>query len=211
MNELEVIKNNLPAQKEDLDGLTGGEYLPRLQLMTSQSTKCKSGEFPINHYALVDGTEKDLGREVDVVPLCFRATAMDFNDGLVVTHDKHSQLFADIKARAGRPNSGCQFGPEFLVYIPSVNKLATLFCGSKTAQKEAASIAELMSELCTLSSRERKNAANQTWFGLTCKKSAAVLTNAPDAEELQVTIEEFLNDKGTIAEESADTASGREA
>ena len=33
--------------------VTSGGYLARLQLMTSQSNKCKSGDFPINHYALV--------------------------------------------------------------------------------------------------------------------------------------------------------------
>ena len=59
---------NVPAKYSDdvFDDLASS-FLPQLRLMTASSDVCKSGEFPINHYALIRGSNReDLGTEVDV-------------------------------------------------------------------------------------------------------------------------------------------------
>ena len=55
-----------------------GDYLPRLQLMTSNSKICKDGQFTINHFAIVrDQNHQDVGESVDILVIAWRAKAIE--------------------------------------------------------------------------------------------------------------------------------------
>ena len=55
-----------------------GDYLPRLQLLTSNSEIVKDGKFPMNHFAIVrDQNNQDIGESVDVLVVAWRAKAIE--------------------------------------------------------------------------------------------------------------------------------------
>lgn len=130
----------IPEQQHQIDNFVSS-YLPRLQLMTASTDAVKRGKCPANIYAILSGDDIDqLAAEVDVVPLVWRALAMDLTDGKVVsTTNADSDLFRRLETRAsaGGNNNKALCGPQFLLWVPSRKKLVTLFLSSKTAKKIA--------------------------------------------------------------------------
>lgn len=172
--------------------VTSGNYLPRLQLMTSQSEKCKDGSFPINNYALVVGEIfNDLGKEVDILVICFRPKAIEMGDAVISCYDQNAEEFKRIATKSEQPNSGCMFGPEFLVYVPSHKKFATFFMGSKSARKEAPAVRALMQAAATLKSK-KITTPQYTWFAPQAVPCSTPF-ELPDMELLKKEVEKFNN------------------
>lgn len=171
----------------------GNDFLPRLQLMTASSTVCKSGEFPINHYALIENQNMtNLGTEIDVIVGPWRPKALDVStDKVVAVYDPESAEFKDIQARAPKLNSGCMFGPEFLVYIPSLKKWATLFLSSVSARKEFTAINNHRGSAATLSTRKIET-EKYTYFSISTRNCSASL-EAPPEEEVLAQAQKFNN------------------
>lgn len=144
-----------------------GDFLGRLQLMTSNSDKCKSGEFPINHYAYVQGESfTDLGKEVDILVVCMRPCALDTSgDSVVSVHDPEDPVFKDIQDRADNvQNSGCMYGPEFLLYLPKIQKFCSFLMGSKTARRESPKLRAKVRKAATMKSKKIET-PKFTWYG----------------------------------------------
>jgi len=122
------------------DVAAGADFLPRLQLMSSNATLVKEGKWDkINSYASVQGdTLTDLGKDVDVLAITWRPTALRIaDDGIVTSHDAKSDLFQSIKSDSDSGEDGNMAGPEFLLYIPQIKKFVTFFMSSKSAAREA--------------------------------------------------------------------------
>lgn len=189
------MANTLATQQDDLfDKMIAGKYLGRLQLMTSASEKCKSGEFPINHYAYIVGEKLvDLGKEVDCLVVSYRFKALDMSgESVAVSYDPNSPLFAEISNRADNtPNSKCTYGPEFLVYLPKLQKFATFHMGSKTARKVSADVRDLLCKAMTLGSRMIQN-KDYSWAAPTASP-CHVQFALPDTEKLQEENLKFMN------------------
>jgi len=147
MNEL-IPKDITGGELVDFDEVTssGDAYLTRLQLFGSKSDACAEGKISIGHWGLVnDDVIIDLGEEVDLVILAYRAKALQIdNDGIITNHDVRSETFNAIREQSFVQDSGCMFGPEFLVYIPSNETFATYFASSKTSRREAKGTIKLL-------------------------------------------------------------------
>ena len=195
---------------DDFDGVASSGYLPRLQLMTSSSEKCKAGEFKINNYALVsDSNYIDLGTEVDCWPIVWRPKAIEMGDSVITVFDQKSEQFRDIAKRADVQNSGCMYGIEFLIWLPKVGEFCTFFMGSKSARREARNVKARLREPSTLKSHKLQN-TSYTWY-------AAIITacstpfDLPDPEAMIEQIESFNNPPAPTAEKVAEGESdGRE-
>jgi len=190
------------ANAGDLDDIfKGGDYLGRVQLMTASCKSCKAGTFPINHYAyILDKSEQDMGETIDMLPIAIRAKAMDVNDEVITSFDKECELFKRIVVDSDVKDSGCMFGPEFLVYVPALEKFATVFCGSKSFRREARALRNMLTKPVTLSSKlvETKRYSWQTPVCTSCQTPFDV----PGSDELSENIEKFMNEKGTDVEEA---------
>lgn len=188
-----------------------GTYLPRLQLMSSNSDKCKAGDFPINHYALVrDQTFIDLGVDVDILIIAWRPKALDIGgEELVTSFDQASATFKDIQERSQAPNSGCMYGPEFLVYIPAQEAYATFFMGSKSSRREAPNVIAKLQGSGTLTSKlvETKRFKWQTPI----IKGCSTPFDIPEAEDVQEQVDKFLNPKSSELEVAEDTGGEQRA
>ena len=118
----------------------GGDYIGRMQLYTKSKVNAK-GLSPQGHYGIPESDEQiiDLGPSVTILPLARRPKAIDMTDmeALVINYDMESEVFKDIAERSTQTNSHCQFGPSFLVYVPSQGRFVEFFCGNKSSRIEA--------------------------------------------------------------------------
>jgi len=176
-----------------------GDYLPRLQLMTSASEKCKSGEFPINHYALIrDQNFDDLGEAIDLLVVTWRPKALEIGEEVVSVFDPEHAEFKRIQDKSSEADSGCMYGPEYLMYIPAKKMFATFFCGSKSARREAPNIQNKLGQAATLKAKKIET-KKYTWFAPSCTICSTPF-EAPDTEELKKAVEKFNNPPATSVE-----------
>src|SRR5262245_5693505 len=111
---------------------TASQWLPWLALFGGNSKAVKQGLVPIAHYALALGGDSyiDLGSEVDVLPLSWRPKATSFEGETPVSFfNPKSEEFLAVQKKSESPNSNCVFGPEFLLWVPSVRRFATFLMG----------------------------------------------------------------------------------
>lgn len=182
------------------DSMSGSSYLPRLQLMTASSDKCKTGEFPINHYASVSGQSyQDLGSETDILVIAWRPKALKMGDDIVACYDPESEVFRKIQLESEIKDSGCMYGPEFLVYVPAVKKFATFFLGSKSARREGNNVRARTGKAATLKSRlvEWKS---YKWQAPECKPCNTPF-DLPSTEDIKEQVEKFNNPPQQVVEE----------
>ena len=169
-----------------------GDFLPRLQLMTANSDQCKKGEFPINHYALVQGQNLvDLGETLDIAVVTWRPKALEIDDEIITVYDPEDEEFKRIQEKSNEKDSGCMFGPEFLVYIPSKKQFATFFMGSKSARREAPGLRARVGKAATLKSHliETKK---YSWYAPTIVPCSTPM-DIPPVEEIQEQVDKFNN------------------
>ena len=149
-------------------------YLPRLQLLIGSSKKCKAGDFPVNHFALIRGTNyTDMGGKLDVLLICWRPKALEIGDENITVYDmklddstppKPTGEYARIANRSdNEKDSGCMYGPEFLVWVPQIKEFATFFMGSVSGRLEAENFISKLRQPITLASDERKT-KKYSWF-----------------------------------------------
>jgi hypothetical protein len=143
-NELAPFKVSLPtvsaAEMQTLDEVAkGSEFLPRIQLVT-KGKYVDQGKIKPGHWGvpLPGGEEiEDLGEKIDVVPFCYRPKALDMSDkeAIVAVYDVADPEFQRIKNAP--KNTGCMWGPSFLVLLRQTGKLYELFFGNKSGRNEA--------------------------------------------------------------------------
>ena len=208
-----IPQNQLPSDELFAASTKTSSWLSRLQLMTSASKECKSGAFPINHYALVDGPNIiDLGKEVDCVVLSWRPKALDMSGEQIISlfrpdvvdGEVTNTAFKTIMEKSSEQNSQCMYGPEFLVWVPSVKQFATFFMGSKSARREAANLKNRIGFGATLKSVEASN-KKYTWY-TPLVTSCSTPLDPPNAEKMQNQLNKFSNPPESeieVAEESA--------
>ncbi len=194
MNQLVPI-DVVGKEMTDFDDITANKsvYLQRLQLFGSKSGACAEGKIGIGRWGLVeDDSIIDLSPEVDVILLAFRPKALDTSGDTVINcHDAQSTIYQDIRERSKVEDSGCMYGAEFLVFVPSANVFATYFASSKTARRESKKFRTLLGQAATLKCRLIER-GKWKWHGPVVLPCSAPL-ETPDLEIIKVQIEKFKN------------------
>lgn len=116
------------------------DFLPRLQLYTKGKAINRKLVQPGNYGIPVSDDEvTDLGDTIDVLPLARRPKAIDLKDteNVVAVYDVNDAEFKRIQAQSAEKESGCMYGPSFLVYERSTGQFLEFFCGTKSARTEA--------------------------------------------------------------------------
>lgn len=146
--ELAVVEQKYGA---DIFGAvtSSGKWLPRIQLFGSSSNEVKEDKIRAGNHGLVSGKNvTDLGKEFDALSICFRPKAMDIGGDEILTNYVHTSAeFLRMQAQSDVKDSGCMFGPEFLIWVPAEQKWATYFCSNKTSRRAASDLLGLMSKL----------------------------------------------------------------
>jgi len=208
---------SLPVTKTKTDlAKYGGEsaFLKRIQLSSSKDKYAGQGLIAPGHFGVPLGEAEiqDLGATIDILPLCVRDKALDTNeDPPLAVFDPDDEVFQDIEQRAGQKDSGCMYGPSFLVFERNTGEFYEFFCGNKSARREAgkfgpylpvseAQAAEFEGveaqppQPLTLSSEYVKRGKYQ-WYVPVVNKCSAPFTNLPPIEKIVDEINKFLNPK----------------
>lgn len=192
--------------------VSGSAFLPRLQLFIAASELVKNGNFPMNHYGLVASKDQveDLGKEVDVLLLSWRPRALDASDksNIRASSDVNSDLFKEIQENSKETNSGCMYGPEYLVWVPNREKFATVLFGSISARNEARNVHPLIKKPCTFKSRLIKT-PKYSWQSMIVTPCSTPFM-IPTEDIIREVIGEFLQPKELLgAEKAPDTVGAR--
>lgn len=197
----------------DLSGPGFGAFLPYIQLCGSSTDLAKRGEIAVGNYALIIGSgdkkeHVDLGKNVICIPVAWRPKAMNAKTNPVLaSFNPASPLFQQLRKTAEADSqSGCMFGPEFLLWIPG-HGFATFHMGSKTARNEARSVQALLPgndgrlKTANLSAQFIKT-EKYSWHGPKCVISSQV-AEQPPAELMLQTVTDFLNPADSKPPETA--------
>lgn len=222
MNENELIPADvdLPVGKyagEDVfkDIATSTAWLPRIQLCGGNSALCQQGKISIGHYALIKSKDEhvSLTNVFDLVPVGWRPKAIFMETGKnpVSYFDSNSTDFQKIKEKSAEQNSGCMYGPEFLVWIPGKDTFATYFMANKTARNVAS---ELLSILKARGGATLKSRLIETkqykWHGPLIVKCSAPL-DVPSMEDITLELDKFNNPPASAEEVEAAEPVGADA
>lgn len=204
MNTTEIVPvANLAQSKYGTDDVfnemaSSSDFLPRLQLFGSNSEYVKRGLIKMAHYGLVVRKEQveDLGDQVDVIPLSWRPKAMVMKkDGSppLSYFDTNSTEFVDVqkKANSGEKDTGCSYGPEFLLYIPVAKRFVTYFMNTKTSRNQARELNNLKGKVATLKVKYIKN-QSYSWHGPEILTSSATF-DSPPSDEMNRQLHKFNN------------------
>jgi hypothetical protein len=210
----------------------GVDYLQRFQLVTKgkyvDTSKIKAGHYGI---PLPGGEEiDDLGESVDILPLAVRAKALDMSDrdAVVAVYDMNDEAFKSIKTRSSEQNSGCMWGPSFLVVERSTGCCFEFFMGTKSARAVSGDLVNFLpvSEAtaakkgidahgplpCTLTARYAKR-GDWGWHVPVVTKCSEPFTNTPKIEALREEMQKFIEAKDNgvqnVTEEEAKASKGR--
>lgn len=225
-NALAVVNlDQLPSTQigsdADFDSIAkSSDFLPRLQLFTKGKAVNRKLVGPGNYgIPISDDEVTDLNDEVDIIPLARRPKAIDLSDreNIVSSFDINDPEFKRIQEQAHVKESGCMYGPSFLIYERSTRQFLEFYCGTKSSRLEAkrlfpylpitAAQAEAMraknpdSDVqahgplpVTLKSRLIEK-GKWTWHVPVVVKCSTPFTNLPDDAAFVKTIAKFLDVK----------------
>jgi hypothetical protein len=181
-----------------------GDYLPRLQLLTSNSEIVKDGKFPMNHFAIVrDQNNQDIGDAVDILVIAWRAKAIEIGEEIITSFDPKEEIFKSIQDRSGDKDSGCMFGPEFLVWVPVAETFATFFMASKSMRREAPAVRGFIKKAATLKPK-KISTPKYTWYSPTVHPCTSVF-DIPKQPELEKEHAKFMNPPAPTVEKAPET------
>ncbi len=184
-----------------------GDYLARLQLCGSSSDLVKDDKIAKGNYAYITSKEAfiDLGPAVDVMPFVWRALALDMKENPPLSvYDERSPIFARIMedSKPGK-NLKCTWGPQFLVWIPKIEKFAALHLGSATNRPCGTMLDELKNKGATLTWRKCSNDEHK-WEGIVVNPCTTPFS-IPDLGVLKAAIDKFNLEATAKAPEAAET------
>lgn len=188
-------------QREDANDATfsmiakGGEWLARFQLFTSSSEAVKSGKIAMAHFGIVPNKDTiiDVGAEVNVAVLAWRARAIRLlGDSILSYYTVTDPEFAKIQAESEIKDSGCMFGPEFLLWVPSNESFASYHMNNKTAHREAPKLKALLGKFATIKSDYIKT-EKYSWHGPKIFPCTTPLAPMPDVDKMNAEVQKFNN------------------
>jgi hypothetical protein len=127
----------IPAIPEEKLQTTAPNYLQRIQLVT-KGKYVDNVKIAPGHWGVPKGEDiMDLGTSIDILPIGVRDKALDLKDreNIVVSYDKESDEFKRIKAAP--KNTGCMWGPSYLVLERKTQTLFEMFFGNPSGRAEA--------------------------------------------------------------------------
>lgn len=199
----------------ELNDLGGSSFLPRLQLMGSNSDAVKDGKVE-RGWALIHGKEQYefFGKEVSIWVITYRKKAMDVSDRAnpIAIFDRNDPEFQRIFDERDTQNSGCMAGNEFLVYVPAAkqgSKWATLFMAGKSARIEAQKFGPILEQgnKATLQWKVASN-ARYKWDAPVILRCTAPLEQIPE-DELQEELDKFNNPPAKVIERAPEDSRER--
>jgi len=214
VNDLAIPQTQSLAPKytdEDVAGMsTGGDYLPRLQLIGSNSGLAKEDKIAMGRFALITDNDnfKDLDKQVDVLVCSWRFKAMEIGeDSVISVFDPTDPEFKRIRALSDVSDSGCMCGFDFLLWLPTEHCFAILYMASKSAKREVPKLRTKINEeenkpgpaTLTISLVKTKK---YSWHVIKVQ-DCTVVFDLPEIEAVVTNVQKFQNPPKNEVEEAA--------
>lgn len=194
----EELKSLQKYNQDDVDSVGGSlNFLPWLQLCGSNSALCKQGKIPVATFVLVTGkTDQDiidLGKSVDVILFCSRPKAFWKKENkAIISFDNKADIFQEIVKEASKKGmNGAMYGPEYLAYIPKVEKFCLIHLNNPTNRNQQPNFKALTPGPATLSPEYIDNGTYQ-WHGIRITQCSMQL-EYPDKSSIIEQAERFNN------------------
>ena len=180
---------------------SGNAWLGYVQFMSPNSAPVKAGTIPVRTFCHMSGGKPDdLGTDVDVLILATRSTAVDnsgekpffCHDPALDDKNNFTGKFKEIVDAASVKDSNCFYGPEFLLYIPQIEKFATFMMGSLTARNDAYTLQTLLAKAATLTSHMIPNKKHGPYPSPIAKECDTVF-QTPEVPVILEQVEKFKN------------------
>ena len=139
---------------KEIAGARSSKYNPRIKLIGKGSNLVGIDSIKAGDYVAISSKESrvHLGNSTDCVVLAWRPTALEIGDEIITCHDIETDLFKSIQEKSEIADSGCMFGPEFLLYIKDLGGFANYLCSTKTERNESSELGALVGKPATLKS-----------------------------------------------------------
>lgn len=204
-----ALSTQTGADLKALDAMTSSSaFLQRMQLYSKGKSGASGTIIDGGHFGIPRSSDDivDLGTSVDMLVIARKAKAIDMSDtdNIIVSNSPADAEFKRIVDLADNTrDSGCAYGPTYLVYERSTSSFYELFMGNKSGRYASGKINEFLPSLVdgtptfptmTLNS-EYITKGKWTWFA---PKPTAGLTaiDLPNAEALKSEIEKFMKAEG---------------
>ena len=209
-NELVTLKLNVPAVADDVmsqveEVSKGADFIPRLQLI-SKGKYVNTNKISPGHWGVpqVGGEEvADLGTSIDVIPLAARPKAMDVSDtdAIITVYDTQNPEFKRIIEAP--KNSGCMWGPTYLVYERSSKSFYELFFGNASGRAEAGKLRPFLPNdgkvsVATLNIRYKSSKSFSGWHVPVIVKCMMPFKELPPIEKINDTIQKFMSTEPVV-------------
>lgn len=209
-NSLMVTVNN--SIEESMSEISSGSWLPYVQLLDSRSPKVtgpgseKYENFP-NKLVLVKGKDLQIlgtGFKFDAKLIDVRMKASFWAEGVSETAYSGVKSGSDVEAynrlakNAKDYVKGHKVGGEYLIYLPEIDELASIYCGASADRKLGSVQAfDLMKKGISdvTFSREwynPKGAKHPRW-AIACTQCVDSLEGSPDPEKFAFELDRFQN------------------
>jgi len=197
-------------------------YFPRIQLY-SKGAAIDQGLIRPGHYGIPDGSSvTDIGPSIDIIPLAVLDKALDVSnrDKIVTVFGRDNPEYSRIKSESEIADSGCMYGPVFLVLERTTGKFYELFANSKSARRE---LDEKLKNYLPVNDTaaaqlgiEPRNAApanlsvkfvkkaRYSWHAPVACPSNASFTKIPDLKMVIESIQQFLDQANPQAADASD-------
>lgn len=214
MSDLIQFQGASEHEANALSVMTASDFFPRLQLIQPASKAIGRKQVKgAGVYSLTKGKDEveDLGETVNAVVCAVRAKALRTKGMLMSVFDPKNDEFLKIKAESSVKNSGCMWGPEFLLYLPDYGGgeglFATFFMSSPTQRRSSKSVNARLRKAAVLSAKFI-DGDEHGWYATECADCVEQFAQLPEPAEFQEQIEKFLNEKPTQAKTVAPAAEG---
>jgi len=175
-------------------------FLPYIKLYGSNSGEVKEGTISRGHYGLTENQVLiDLGEEVVAIPVSWRWKAVRIIGQVFETfYNPENPEYQKVKEKSSEKDSGCMYGPEFLLWLPTQKKFVVYHMNNASARNEADNVESSMGKAILLKWRLAKN-AKYKWEAPQILASSTPIAqeNLPDHAELTRIAEKFANPTDT--------------
>lgn len=192
-------------------------YASRIQLV-SKGKLVDEGKCPPGDFAIIDGdTVTPLGKLIDVVPLAVLDKALDTSgEEVTVAFGRDNAIYQEIAERSNTADSGCMYGPCFLVFERSTSNFYEIFLNNKSGRSEAKKLYPFLPigaaqakahgvkaqspRPCEVKSKYIKK-PRYSWFAPQVGESTATFDNPPEQAVAVAAVKNFLK-QAEVEEES---------
>lgn len=168
-----------------------GDYLPRLALFGGTTNACKEGKIRVGHWGVQrnKNTIEDLGAEADILVVHGHPKALKIDpvtNAITSSYKPNDPLFQAIVDGSEIEDSGCMYGPEFLVYVFGIKDWATLFLSSKSGRGMSAQVFQRLRKAATMKAEYIKK-GKFSWHAPVCVPCTTIYDLPPTEEIVKVT------------------------